>query len=378
MDKFIKQLIVIILFAIFCMPVSYAEDLMHTTGSINHEFSMSKQPEYVYLKNSNEIVANNEVIIPKNSVLKLKTLCARKERRWHKSGFILTKLESYTAENSDIPYNISEENIYLAVRKYEPINKKEAAILATEIIVFTGASYYAPGVDIAYFFTKGAILRQKHHNWFKAGVYNAYDNSIFWFWLKGKPIELEKDSKIKIQSVDEGKIDKLTSQINKYNEKQEFKAQKKRNNKLKKETKNVLNSQKEFDEDIENEVSKFQNEISEENQINLKEKKTRDTEKELLKVQKEIEKEQSEKAQFRKAKKQYKISKKELKRVEKKYKKAIKETSNTKKTEKQNFKALKKQVKREKKNIDRIIKVQEHIEKRALKQEKKDTKKSKN
>ena len=355
MDKFIKKLVVIILFAIFCMPVSYAEDLMHTTGRINHEFSTSKLPEYVYLKNSNEIVANNEVIIPKNSVLKLKTLCARKERRWHKSGFILTKLENFTLENSKIPHNMSGENIYLAVRKYEPIDKKEAAILATEIIVLSGASYYAPGVDVAYFFTKGAILREKHPNWFRAGVSNAYDNSIFWFWLKGKPIELEKDAQIKIQSVDEEKIEKLTSQINKYNEKQGFKAQKKQNKKFIKGTKKAIQNQKEFDKNFEKEIKKSKKELSEVNKINISE--------ELIE---ETQKEQKEKEQFKNFRKQYKINKKELKAIAKSYKKGVKDTkpSNIKKAEKQYFKALKKQVKQKEKEIKTIKKVQNNIEKR--------------
>ena len=363
-----KISIIFILTVFFAVPAVYAEDLMHTIGNINHEFSMSKRPEFIYLKNSNEIVANNEIIIPKNSVLKLKTLCARKERRWHKSGFILTKLESFTAENSKIPHNVSEENVYLAVRKYEPVNKKEAAILATEIIVLSGASFYAPGVDVAYFFTKGAILREKHHNWFRAGVSNAYDNSIFWFWLKGKPIELEKNSQIKIQSVGEEKIEKLTSQINKYNEKQEFKFQKKQNKKFKKETKKALKEEKIFNKEFEKEIEKSKNELSGENLAALKEIQTEDAEKELAEVQKKIEKEQEqgEKKLFKAAKKQYKKNKKELEREIKNCKKLTKdaEPSNVKKVEKSYFKTLKKQVKLEEKEIKRISKIQKTIEKR--------------
>ena len=239
MKIFIKKLLITALILIFTVNASYCKDLMKTVGNINHDFTVSELPEYVYLDISDEIVANDEIIIPENSTLKLKTICAIQERRWHKSGFILTKLESFSDEDSQ-EYDMSESNIYLAVRKYEPINKKEAAILTTELILLSGASFYAPGVDVAYFFTKGAILRQKHPNWFKAGVSNAYDNSIFWFWLKGKPIELEVDSQVKMHNIDEEKAFELKSQIEKRKDKQEIKDTKKQVKKDKKELKKSL------------------------------------------------------------------------------------------------------------------------------------------
>ncbi|MBQ7449956.1 hypothetical protein IJS77_00950 [bacterium] len=354
MKIFIKKLLITALILVFTVNISYCKDMMNTIGNINHDFTMSNIPEYVYLKNSNEIVAEKEIVIPKNSVLKLKTLCARKERRWHKSGYILTKLESFTSENSKVPYDISAENIYLAVRKYEPIDKKEAAILATEIIVFSGASYYAPGVDIAYFFTKGAILRKKHPNWFKAGVSNAYDNSIFWFWLKGKPIELEKDSQIKIQSVDENKIDNLVEKIDKYNEKQEFKAQKKDFGKNKKELKKVAKEEEKFQKS-------FQKLSDEKNIKNYEKKQEKQAQKELKKEQKKIEKEQDEEILFKNAKKKYTKEQKKYKKFSNNKEKT--EKNYIKKTEKEYYNTAKKQVKKDQKELEKILKIQEHIDK---------------
>ena len=363
MDIIRKILVIIFSVMMFASPV-FAEDLMNTNGNINHDFSMANIPEYVYLKNSKEIVASNEIIIPENSVLKLKTICARKERRWHKSGYILTKLESFKSENSNLEYDVSEENVYLAVRKYEPLNKKEAAILTVEILVFTGASYYAPGVDVAYFFTKGAILRKKHPNWFKAGVMNAYENSIFWFWLKGKPIELEENSQIKIQSINEKKIEKLTSQIKKYNEKQEFKAQKKQFKKLKKENNEILKSEKDFNNSFEKEIETSQKEINDKNKIN----EDFMPKEELSTAQSDVQEEKNEKKEFKASKKQNKKLKKEIKKYDKLQKKIKKE--NIHKIEKDYFKDLKKQVKQDKNEIKRILKIKKNIEKRENSEQK--------
>ena len=349
---FIKKVFIFICIIAFTGSSVMAEDLMNTVGNINHEFKLSEIPEYVYLRNAKEIIASEEIIIPENSLLKLKTIRARKERRWHKSGYIITKLENFTPETSVIPYDLSDDNIYLTVRKYEPVDKKEAAILTTEIIVTMGASYFAPGVDIAYFFAKGAILREKHPNWFLAGVSNAYDNSIFWFWLKGKPIELEKDSQIKIQSLDEQKVSTLTSQIDKINEKNEFKTLKKENKKLKKSFKQIEKSDKNIEDEIKKEQSeKYQKKLAKKEE-KLKKKELKKAEK----LQKKAEKEQSEKYQKKLAKKEERLKKRELKKAEKLEKKLKKEQS-----EKYQYKKAKKQIKKDKKAIEKISKIQKHI-----------------
>ena len=72
-------------------------------------------------------------------------------------------------------------------------------------------------LDIGYFFAKGAILRKKDKNWFKAGVKNAYDNSIFWFPQKGKPIELTDNDQVQIKDIKSEKVEKLAEKIDKRN-----------------------------------------------------------------------------------------------------------------------------------------------------------------
>lgn len=225
MRIFLKKTLV--LFFIFCLVFSpaFAKETLKMYGNINQEFSTQNIPQEVVIGVAEDNTLPDGSVIPKDSKVTCEIMQVQRERRWHKSGYILCKLKSYTVEDEEEPVDLSDKNIYLAVRKHEPIDSKEAAILTTEIIITQAAGivgscfiFFAP-VDIAYFFTKGAILREKHHNWFKAGVHDAYDNSIFWFWLKGKPIELENSQAVKIQSLSEKKAYKLNSQIAKRNEK---------------------------------------------------------------------------------------------------------------------------------------------------------------
>ena len=58
-----------------------------------------------------------------------------------------------------------------------------------------------PGVDIAYYFVKGAIQNEKADTRLKSGVHNAYDNSILWIFLKGKPIVFNKGAYVKLLMV---------------------------------------------------------------------------------------------------------------------------------------------------------------------------------
>ena len=174
-------------------------------------------PNEITFKTTESRTIPNVISIPAGSLVTLEVLKAQRELRWHKSGQILCKIKSFTPEGSVMPIDISDKNIHLTVKKHEEINKKEAWILGTEIVVMQGASFFAPGVDIAYFFTKGAIQRQKHPNWFKAGVRNAYDNSIFWFPQKGKPIELEEGHQVQIKDISPEKVEKLAKSIDKRN-----------------------------------------------------------------------------------------------------------------------------------------------------------------
>ena len=213
------------------LPVSAAEKVK-SYGKIQHDYSINKTSEKVVFSTDKDISIDNIVNIPKGSVITAEFCQSRAERRWHKSAYIICKLLCYIPPETVDAIDVSESDIYFAIRKYEMLDKKEAAILSTEIVLTQAASIvgscfiiFAP-VDIAYFFAKGAIQREKHPNWFKAGVYNAYDNSIFWFWLKGKNIELSEGDGIKIQSMKKNKAQKLTEKITKVKEKNSIKNQK--------------------------------------------------------------------------------------------------------------------------------------------------------
>ena len=211
-----------IVFLAFVLPVCscYAKTNMKMRADANEEFTIKYQdlPDEVSFTTTKAKTIPNVISIPENSLIRLKVLNAQRELRWHKGGLVLCKLISYTPlDVSDTPIDVSDKDIYLTVRKYEPINKKEAWILGTEIVVMQGASFFAPGVDIGYFFIKGAIKREKHPHWFKAGVRNAYDNSIFWFPQKGKPIELNDDDQVTIKDISPKKADKLSKKIDQRN-----------------------------------------------------------------------------------------------------------------------------------------------------------------
>ena len=142
-------------------------------------------------------------------------------------------LNTYLVNEESETVDISDKNIYLIAKKYEAVNKKDAAILTSELVLTQAASIvgscfiiFAP-VDIVYFFTKGSITKEKDPNWFKSGVSCAYDNSICWFWLKGKPLDLKENDSVKLKSVKEKRALKLTKQIEKRNAKQAIKDKKK-------------------------------------------------------------------------------------------------------------------------------------------------------
>jgi len=172
-------------------------------------------PDEITFKTREIRKITDELSIPEGASVTLKIINAQRELRWHKSGLILCKLKSYQPELAQEPIDVSDKDIYLVARKYEPIDKKEATIIGVELVLAQGASFFAPGVDIAYFFTKGAIQRKKDPNWFKAGVHNAYDNSICWFWLKGKPFELSEGEMVQIKTIKPEKADKLSAKIDK-------------------------------------------------------------------------------------------------------------------------------------------------------------------
>lgn len=255
MDLIKKTLCILLSFLMISLPVS-AKEKINAVANIQQEFSLAEVPNEVFIKTSEEDIVFNGVTIPGNSILEAEVLQAEQERRWHKSGVIVCKLKNYKPQDSDEAVDVSEKNIYLLVRKYDAINGKDAAILTTEIVLTQAAGIvgscfiiFAP-VDIAYFFTKGAIQRDRDPNWFKSGVSCAYDNSIFWFWLKGKPIELEQDGTVKLKSIKEKKALKLSKRMEVRNDKRavkkinrQFRAEIKQNKKEIKEFRKYIEGQ---------------------------------------------------------------------------------------------------------------------------------------
>ena len=220
----------VILFALTASPI-LASQKINAVANVQQDFSLLEVPEEIYFKTAEDFNLTEEITIPAFSMVEVEIMQAEQERRWHKSGAIVGKLKSYTPEEAEKPIDISENNIYFLIRKYEALNKKEAEILSTEIILtqtagIVGSCFivFAP-VDIAYFFTKGAIQRYKYpENRFKAGVSCAYDNSIFWFWLKGKPIDLAKDDTVRLKGIKERKAQRMSKGMQKRNNKRAIKA----------------------------------------------------------------------------------------------------------------------------------------------------------
>ena len=215
LNMYIKRILVVVLaFLFFTMPV-YSKNLVNMHATITSDFSTDNIPDIVQFKTIKKVKILDDIVIPQRSVITAEVYQTRKERRWHKSGFIICKVKNFVTDTSDIPVDLSDKDLYIVARKYEKVDKKEVAIVSTEILLTQAASFFAPGVDILYFFTKGAIQRKKHPNWFRAGVSNAYDNSICWFWLKGKPIDLSEGQEIKIKDIKLEKADKIKAQCQK-------------------------------------------------------------------------------------------------------------------------------------------------------------------
>jgi len=217
MNKFFIKSFILFLILFLAIDSSFAEQKVNMRAEVGEQFSVKniELPDVINFRTTLSKTTPDGLTIPENSLVTLKVIRAQRELRWHKSGMILCKLISYTPDTSDTPIDVSDKEIYLTVKKYEAIDKKEAWILGTELVVMQGASFFAPGVDIGYFFIKGAIQRKKHPHWFKAGVRNAYDNSIFWFPQKGKPIELTEGEQVNIQGIKTQKVDKLIKKIDK-------------------------------------------------------------------------------------------------------------------------------------------------------------------
>ena len=222
----IKKIISIFLLFVFILLPVGAKNLVNSKAQVHSEFNiLDENIKTIKFCPDENIKISRDVDIPPHAEIRAQIIQSQKEKRWHKSGFLICKLLDFTLEG--VTVDISKYDAYLVARQYEPVDKKEAAIIATEIIIMSGASFFAPGVDIGYFFLKGAIQRKKNPNWFKAGVSNAYDNSICWFWLKGKPIDLEQNDEIKLKHIQALDARDLSAKITYKKDKIAFKKEKK-------------------------------------------------------------------------------------------------------------------------------------------------------
>ena len=232
-----KKLFLLFLILFLIVPAVSAKDKTKAVANIAMDFSKENIPDKISFYLTEDIEDDDGFIIPKNSYVTAKIIQVQKALRWHKSGFILSKIESFKPISSYDKIDVLNRDIYIVAKKYEKVYAKEATILGTEIVLSQGASFFAPGVDILYFFTKGAIKKRTHPHWFMAGVSYAYENSICWFWLKGKPIELDIDDAIQIKEVDEKKAVKISKKVEKRHLKEAKKQEKKELKNKKKELK---------------------------------------------------------------------------------------------------------------------------------------------
>lgn len=258
MVKIIKKIICIFFILILTGSYAFAQKKQTTKAAIQTDFVLKEATEDIVFTTYEDIELDKNTVIPKGAVVYAKNYQAQRALRWHKGGFILCKVIKYSKDEfSSETIDISDKDFYLVAKKYEKVYKKEAAIIATEIILSQGASFFAPGTDVLYFFTKGAIQRKKNPNWFKAGVSNAYENSICWFWLKGKTINLAQGDDINIRIIEKEKADKLKTKMVKRKTREDIQALKKE---LKQEFKIVKKTEKQ-------EIKQLKKELKEEEKI---------------------------------------------------------------------------------------------------------------
>ena len=320
----------------FTIPVS-AKNPVKSKAVVQQEFQVENAPEIIEFTNEENIITD-KIGIPKNSKIKALVFEFQKEKRWHKSGFIIAKLLDFTLEG--VTVDLESADTFLIMRKYEPIDPKEAAIITIELLGSSAVAFFAPGTDIAYFFIKGAILRKKHPNWFKAGVFNAYDNSIFWFFEKGKPIDLVQGDEVKLKYVERNKAHDMKAHILYKKDKIAFRKEKKivakevneiRDEIIDNAKKDYKISKKTFKEEkkiVKGEVKEIKKELLTNAHLEYKNSKTefkkekRIVLKDIKEIKKELkEEEKIEIAQFRADKKLIKQHKKIIKMMAKSVKK---------------------------------------------------------
>lgn len=209
------------------LPAS-AKDTIFVPAKMASIFSTSGQtPSVVAFSPNRNLKINDELTLPSRAIIAAEVYRFQKEKRMHRHGYIVCRLLSYKDPDSNEVINLLSKDIYVVARRRSNLELGEAALTGVELTVTTAASIPLPGVDIVYYFTKGAILRGNDPNWFKSGVSEAYDNSIFWFFLKGRTIDFEKGDYVDIKHIGKEEALKLRNKIDEGKLKTEEKEAKK-------------------------------------------------------------------------------------------------------------------------------------------------------
>jgi len=181
------------------MPV-FAAEKVKLKASIMQDLDFETIGHDVSFKLSTPFKVDENLTLAEGTNVVVHVYHVKSERRFHKSGFFKCILLNYTLEGSNTPVNLIDKNIYFICRRYDEIDPYDATVTGVEFTATTAASIFIPGVDIVYYFIKGACENTKSTSRFKSGVYNAYDNSILWIFEKGKPINLQPGDKVVLTS----------------------------------------------------------------------------------------------------------------------------------------------------------------------------------
>ena len=109
-EFFKKFLVLIFIFTLTFSPVC-AKEKLKMYGNINHEFCTDVLSDKVSVRLNEENIMPDGTVIPAGSVLTCEIMQVQKERRWHKSGYILSKLKSYQSAGDVEPVDMSDKNI---------------------------------------------------------------------------------------------------------------------------------------------------------------------------------------------------------------------------------------------------------------------------
>jgi len=195
------------------MPVS-AKCKVKLQASVMQDFSVERLDKDISFKLNTPFKINKDLTIPQGSIIVAHVYYVKPEKRLHKSGYFLCLVTNYKQEDSKKFVDISQDNICFRCKRFDKLDKKDATITGVEITATTAASFFVPGVDLVYYFLKGAIQNTKAENRFKSGVHNAYDNSILWVFEKGAPIDLKSGDNVVMMSYKNKKHDIKSDSIN--------------------------------------------------------------------------------------------------------------------------------------------------------------------